>query len=534
MSQASQGLYERDIPVRLMLLAALAGESAFLLGPPGVGKSLIARRIKHLFQDAQSFEYLMGKFSTPDELFGPLSLEKLTKEDTYLRRVEGYLPAAHVVFLDEVWNASPPIQNALLTVLNEKKFRNGATVISLPMILFVGASNSLHTQEDTKAFWDRFLLRIPIEPIQSLEAFEQMILDHEDPSLDHISPEHKLSLLELEAFRTHCGTVQVEPGVIKLVSRIRTIFLDRGKSSDRRWKKILNLLKASALSHGRAQVEMPDCFLIPFCLWDEPEEIDELKAKTVEEIAHTLDQSLTPFHQSLDQTKFKLMELFDEVEKNLPGVENPVIFDGEYLFIDFVSSEPDPRLGKNPRSIDAVSIQPDGMRIWKPDLQAMDQGEIDCFLYAQGTYVKTIKALLKPGEDPFCFEVIWSDESTSGLHLIPQTQGRMRTEVIAQGKRELDQLPQAFSHLSPQYQLATTPLLEELLQTIKAKKQQLEGWYQELNHHWTSFHWLPLDQELAALSSPLHSMEGYLRLERILTLCLEQQSPPTEDKTKLE
>jgi MoxR-like ATPase len=522
--QATYGLYERDTPVKLMVLAALAGESAFLLGPPGVGKSLIARRIKHLFTDARSFEYLMGKFSTPDELFGPLSIEKLTKEDTYQRRVEGFLPAAHVVFLDEVWNASPPIQNALLTVLNEKKFRNGATEISLPMILFVGASNSLHTQEDTKAFWDRFLLRIPMEPIRSIEAFEQMILDLEDPSSDHISREHKLSLSELETFRTHCGSVQIATGVIKLVSNIRTIFLDKGKSSDRRWKKILNLLKASALSHGRTQVEMADCYLIPFCLWDEPEEIEELKETISKEIAQSLDQSLSPFFQSLDQTRFKLMEMYDQVEKNLPQQEIPVIYDGEYVCIDLIAPESNPELDKNP-------MDPDAMRIWKPDLNGINREEIDCFLYAQGTYVKTVKAFLTPGENPFCFEVTWSDESSPTLNLEHKTKGNMRTQVATQTRRELDQLPHGYSHLSHALQLQTRPSLEELLLTIQDQKQQLESWYQNLSHYWSSFHWIPLQEEFATFTSPQQTMEGFLKIEGILTRCLEVHSTQNQSKT---
>ena len=522
--QATYGLYERDTPVKLMVLAALAGESAFLLGPPGVGKSLIARRIKHLFKDAQSFEYLMGKFSTPDELFGPLSIEKLTKEDTYQRRVEGFLPAAHVVFLDEVWNASPPIQNALLTVLNEKKFRNGATEISLPMILFVGASNSLHTQEDTKAFWDRFLLRIPIEPIRSIEAFEQMILDLEDPSTDHISQEHKLSLSELATFRAHCGSVQIDPAVIKLVSNIRTIFLDKGKSSDRRWKKILNLLKASALSHGKTQVEIADCYLIPFCLWDEPEEIAELKETISKEIAQSLDQSLSPFVQHLDQTRFKLMEIYDQVEKNLPQEEIPVIFDGEYVCIDLTGPDSDSELDKNP-------MDPDAMRIWKPDLSGINREEIDCFLYAQGTYVKTVKAFLTPGEHPFSFEVTWSDDSTPSLSLPVQTRGKMRTQVAAQTRRELDQLPQGFSQLSPPQQLQTRPLLEELIHTIEEQKQQLESWYQKQNHSWSTFHWIPLQEEFATFTSPQQTMEGFLKLEGILSRCLEIPSTQPQSKT---
>jgi len=519
----TQGLYEREIPVRLMILAALAGESAFLLGPPGVGKSLIARRVKHLFQDAQSFEYLMGKFSTPDELFGPLSIEKLTKEDTYLRMVDGFLPTAHVVFLDEVWNASPPIQNALLTVLNEKKFRNGAIEIPLPMVLFVGASNSLHTQEDTKAFWDRFLLRIPIEPIKSLELFEKMILDQEDPSFDPIPQDKKLTLKELETFRNNLGFISVHPQVVKLLGKIRTSFLERGKSSDRRWKKILNLLKASALSHGRTQVLIQDCYIMPFCLWDEPGEVEELTETLSKEIASVLDaipetsnqppvetsqiSTLSDVKSQIQQAHHQLNELFHRLEKNLPKSQKPQIFDGEYVYLDILETQ-----------------ESDGLRIWKPDLDQLSQGDVDCFVYRQGSYLITQKASVEPWKEPFTYQITWLEESTDLLNLPHKIIARMRTEESSNTIKELDQLPSVFSCLSFEEQANWQPLLTDMLHQIQTDKSLLEQWYQELISGWNQFLWIPIQKELDRITSPQKYMEQYITLETIISKCLDQST----------
>ena len=145
-TDVNKGVYDKDCELKLALLAAIAGESILILGPPGVAKSMIARSIKNVFKDANSFEYLMSRFSTPDEIFGPVSIAKLKDSEQYERITEGYLPNADVVFLDEIWKAGPAIQNSLLTVLNEKIFRNGNREMHLPLKLLIAASNELPAQ----------------------------------------------------------------------------------------------------------------------------------------------------------------------------------------------------------------------------------------------------------------------------------------------------------------------------------------------------------------------------------------------------
>jgi TolA-binding protein len=173
------GLYERQDAIRLCLLAALCGESVFLLGPPGIAKSLIARRLKFAFRHARAFEYLMTRFSTPEEVFGPLSIQALKDEGRYLRLTEGYLPEAEIVFLDEIWKAGPAILNTLLTAINDWKkalrllqacafFSGRDTITPIDLILLKDCLwHDLNTYQ---------LLQTQIEQLITEQAYQQQTL----------------------------------------------------------------------------------------------------------------------------------------------------------------------------------------------------------------------------------------------------------------------------------------------------------------------------------------------------------------------
>jgi MoxR-like ATPase len=154
---ASQGLVERETLVELVGLCAVAGEHLLVIGPPGTAKSEAVRQVAQRL-GGKTFEYLLGRFTEPTEIFGPISLQKL-KEGLVETETRGMLPEAELAFLDEVFLGSTAILNTLLTILNERTFRRGHTQVSCPLRVCVGASNALPEDPQLAAFADRFLAR---------------------------------------------------------------------------------------------------------------------------------------------------------------------------------------------------------------------------------------------------------------------------------------------------------------------------------------------------------------------------------------
>ena len=178
LKELNRGLYEREDAVAATLLAVMSGQSVFLYGPPGTAKSLIARRISCIFRDAGYFEYLMQKFSTPEDVFGPVSISEL-KNDRYVRNTENYLPEADIAFLDEIWKSSPAILNTLLTIINERRFKNGSQLIDVPLKAVIAASNEIPAPgSGLDALYDRFISRIKVDPVSDDGSFLSVISDN--------------------------------------------------------------------------------------------------------------------------------------------------------------------------------------------------------------------------------------------------------------------------------------------------------------------------------------------------------------------
>ncbi|QQP97997.1 AAA family ATPase [Lysobacter enzymogenes] len=250
---ATTGLVEREQLAELIVLAAVAQEHLLILGPPGTAKSAVVRRVAAAL-GGRYFEYLLGRFTEPSELFGPVDLRRL-REGVVETDVSGMLPEAEVAFLDEVFLGSTAILNTLLGVLNERRFRRGHTQVACPLRVCVGASNALPDDESLAAFADRFLLHLFVEPVPD-HQLEALLAGGWQAQAAPLA--HRADLSDIDELSRRVPAVAMERARGLLAEAIRKLRGAGLSLSDRRIVKVQRLIAAAAVLAGRDAADEAD------------------------------------------------------------------------------------------------------------------------------------------------------------------------------------------------------------------------------------------------------------------------------------
>ncbi len=299
--------FERDAVIDALLASLVARSHLLLLGPPGTAKSAVVNAVTASFTDAVSFSWLLTKFSTPEEVFGPVSLKGL-QSDKFMRITTGKLPEAHVAFVDEVFKASSSILNALLSIANERVFFNDG-VVACPLITLVGASNELPDGEDLEALFDRYLYRGWVEYLADGANVRALM----GPSAPTSTPT-TMTLADLEACQAQASHVAVPDALLDVLLSVKRKAEGQGfRGSDRRWKGIVGFLKAWAFVQG--DVEVTDDHVIdvlPDCLWRDPKD----RAAIAAIVSSAANPSAARANEILDAAKRAVKDLGEPTTKD--------------------------------------------------------------------------------------------------------------------------------------------------------------------------------------------------------------------------
>ena len=324
----------------MSLLGALAGQNVFLYGPPGTAKSMISRRLSSIFDDCIYYECLLQKYSTPEDIFGPISIKEL-KEDRYTRKTEGFLPEADVAFLDEIWKSSPAILNTLLTILNEKKFRNGNKDIDVPLLFAIAASNEIPSSEQgLNALYDRFPIRIPVFPISNAKAFRGMVSSSSNVDNSSIVKAERITRKEIELWRDVIKNISVTEECLTVIKNLREMLSESIiYVSDRKWVQAVHLIKASAFFSGRDKTDLCDCLVLTDCLWDKYED----RAAITDFVANAYSKECLGVLKGIDEFESYCESLFyksDEFDTQFNKAANSECFDYTLTFDCYLKRGP--------------------------------------------------------------------------------------------------------------------------------------------------------------------------------------------------
>ena len=295
--ELKQQFLERADLIDGALGALLSAHHLLIIGPPGTAKSMLADELCRRIEGANYFQWLLTRFTTPEEIFGAVSLKALEQDD-YRRVTYRKLPEAHIAFLDEIFKANSSILNSILTLINERLFHNGKEIVKVPLLTLFGASNELPEEEELTALYDRFLVRFVVGYIAEDFRFLRMLESQK------AAERTTLTLAELTELQSQAAAVAVPSHVYRGIADIRRELNKKNiLASDRRYHQSLALLRAYAYLEGEKEVYEKHLFFLEHVLWRDPAEHEQVRS--------TIRELLLGYEEEIAELLYESREIRD-------------------------------------------------------------------------------------------------------------------------------------------------------------------------------------------------------------------------------
>lgn len=280
---ANSKVVGRATLLRAFVLGVVGSQNSLLIGVPGTAKTLGIKLISSAFAaKGEVYRTLLTKFSKPNEVFGPTDTKALVEEGELKTKTKGFLPQAKVGVLDEVFKGSSAIMNAMLTIANEREFRNGSEWEAAPVRTMVGMSNEF--PEDPvalAAFFDRFPIKLMVRPLDA-DDFQAMLTKSTAPGTDAEMKKPcpiQMTEADMDEITDRVAACAVSPEVIVACGDLRAQLGAKGISiSDRRWVQAVAVMKANAVLAGRDTVTRRDLPVLEYVCWNTEQDLAVIRA----------------------------------------------------------------------------------------------------------------------------------------------------------------------------------------------------------------------------------------------------------------